>query len=155
MPETSIPVRHINPTFPGFVFQRDQHPAIHRRQCIAALARQGRPLAGPGEPCERGAIGRGEGLILLGEYQPDFVILDLNIPKVDGFELIQSIHAKLGGTLYRYCVVTGLSEDDIRARGSLPEGCPVLTKPVDFARLEQLVAEAHNETRGGVDPAAD
>jgi excisionase family DNA binding protein len=88
-----------------------------------------------------------QGLILLGEYQPDFVILDLNIPKVDGFELIQSIHAKLGGTLYRYCVVTGMNEDDIRRRGSLPEGCPVLIKPVDFARLEQLVAKAHQEVQ--------
>ncbi len=85
------------------------------------------------------------GLIALGKLVPDFVVVDLNIPKVDGYQLIQSLHQQFDPQALRYCVVTGLSKDDIEERGKLPDRCRILSKPIDFVTLEQWIATAFSE----------
>lgn len=86
-----------------------------------------------------------QGLIAMGEFKPDFVVVDLNIPLVDGFQLIGTLGAKFDTRAFRYCVVTGLSPEEIEKRGSLPKGCPILAKPIDFSHLEKLITEAYRE----------
>jgi len=85
------------------------------------------------------------GLIALGKLVPNFVVVDLNIPKVDGYQLVQSLHQQFDPQGLRYCVVTGLSRDEIEQRGSLPDRCRVLTKPIDFVTLEQWIATSFSE----------
>lgn len=86
-----------------------------------------------------------QGLIAMGEFKPDFVVVDLNIPLVDGFQLIRTLSEKFDTHSFRYCVVTGLTPDEIEKRGQLPKGCPILAKPINFPHLEKLIAEAYRE----------
>jgi excisionase family DNA binding protein len=86
-----------------------------------------------------------QGLIAMGEFKPDFVVLDLNIPLIDGFQLIRTLSEKFDTRSIRYCVVTGLTPDEIEKRGQLPKGCPILAKPINFPHLEKLIAEAYRE----------
>jgi len=88
------------------------------------------------------------GLIAIGELHPDFVVVDLNIPKVDGYQLIHTLSFQFDDQVPRYCVVTGLAPDEIARRGILPAQCPVLGKPIDFSTLEQLIARSR-AARGG------
>lgn len=82
------------------------------------------------------------GLIAIGELHPDFVVVDLNIPKVDGYQLIQTLSGQFDDQVPRYCVVTGLPPEEIARRGTLPAQCPVLGKPIDFSTLEQWIARS-------------
>jgi len=86
-----------------------------------------------------------QGLIAMGEFQPNFVIVDLNIPLVDGFHLIKTLSAQFNANTQRYCVVTGLGHDEIHKRGELPKNCPIFGKPIDFPELEKLIAKAYSE----------
>jgi DNA-binding response OmpR family regulator len=85
-----------------------------------------------------------QGLIAMGEFQPNFVIVDLNIPLVDGFHLIKTLSAQFNANTQRYCVVTGLGHDEIHKRGELPKNCPIFGKPIDFPELEKLIAKAYS-----------
>jgi excisionase family DNA binding protein len=89
-----------------------------------------------------------KGLIAMGEFKPDFVIVDLNIPLVDGYQLIQALGERFDHKTFRYCVVTAMMPEEVARRGRLPEDCPVLTKPIDFERLENLVINAYQEVHG-------
>jgi len=83
------------------------------------------------------------GLIAIGRLQPDFVIVDLNIPQIDGFQLVKTLSSQFNSRVFRYCVVTGLPQDEINARGRLPDECPVLGKPINFSTLENLICNAY------------
>ena len=85
------------------------------------------------------------GLIAVGRVQPQFVVVDLNIPKVDGYQLVDALNIEMGTSVPRYCVVTGMTLEEVSRKGNLPEQCPVLTKPVDFETLEAMIRRAHAE----------
>lgn len=85
------------------------------------------------------------GLIAVGKIQPDFVIVDLNIPLIDGFQLVNILSNQFNSRVFRYCVITGLTQDEINNRGNLPDGCPVLSKPINFPILENLIGDAYAE----------
>jgi len=83
------------------------------------------------------------GLIALGRVQPHFVVVDLNIPKVDGYQLANTLSEALQSSAPHFCVITGMAPNAVERNGTLPDGCPVLTKPIDFAALETLVERAY------------
>ena len=81
-----------------------------------------------------------DGLIRVGRDAPDLMITDLAMPGLDGFQLIHSLAA----TSYRegmdIVVVSGLDPADIEARGGLPKGIRIFSKPVPFDQLRALCA---------------
>lgn len=81
-----------------------------------------------------------DGLILVGRDAPDLMITDLAMPGLDGFQLIHSLAA----TSYRegmdIVVVSGLDPADIEARGGLPKGIRIFSKPVPFDQLRAICA---------------
>ena len=79
------------------------------------------------------------GLIEFGAFKPDFTIVDLNIPMIDGYKLIQALAVREPDYLANICVVTASDVDVIVASGELPAKVLVMGKPVDFVRLQQLV----------------
>ena len=83
-----------------------------------------------------------EALLRMGQRCPDLLITDLNMPGMDGFKMIGSLHG-LGRTFddLDIVVVTALSEADIASRGGLPPQVRVFHKPVPFDELEALVRE--------------
>lgn len=82
-----------------------------------------------------------DGLVKIGQLQPDMVITDLNMPGMDGFALVRSLrkpHANF--QVNKLVVITALSQDDITDRGGLPPDVEVFHKPVPFDKIEDLAA---------------
>lgn len=80
-----------------------------------------------------------DGLIRIGKVQPDMVITDLNMPGMDGFQMVRALKKKDSGyEELNLVVVTALSKESIKDRGGLPAGIAVFQKPVDFGKLEIL-----------------
>jgi chemotaxis family two-component system response regulator Rcp1 len=70
-----------------------------------------------------------------GEPRPDLIILDLNIPKIDGHTVLQEI--KADPTLRQIPVVvlsTSRTDEDIHRAYDLHANC-FITKPVEFAQF--------------------
>ena len=81
-----------------------------------------------------------EALVRVGELQPDLVVTDLNMPGMDGFQMLRAL--KKPGSGYeslKVVVVSALSPSDIAANGGLPSDVSFFTKPVHYGRLEELV----------------
>ena len=71
---------------------------------------------------------------------PDLMITDLAMPGLDGYQLINS----LATTSYRegmdIIVVSGLDPAEIEARGGIPKGIRIFSKPVPFDQLRAICA---------------
>lgn len=51
------------------------------------------------------------------EHNPDLIILDLLLPKIDGFEMIKTLKADNETSQIPVFIFTNLSDDDSRSRG--------------------------------------
>lgn len=80
-----------------------------------------------------------EGLIRIGEKQPQVLITDLMMPGLDGFHMLGTLVSGTIGRKMQIVVVTGLSDAEIVGRGGVPEGVIVLRKPVQVDVLASLV----------------
>ena len=90
-----------------------------------------------------------EALIRMGNVKPDLLIADLQMPGMDGFRMLQAIRSAPELARTAIVVVSGLDPEEIADRGGVPEGIPVLPKPVPFARLlaiaEQMMLEVKEQ----------
>ena len=73
-----------------------------------------------------------EALIDIASIRPDVLIADLNMPGVDGFELLHTLHENPMFAKLSVLAISALSEDEIRARGGLPEGVIFMPKPLNM-----------------------
>jgi excisionase family DNA binding protein len=78
-------------------------------------------------------------LLHIAKHYPDLVIADLRMKGLDGFEMIHTLHNDSSFDEIDIVVVTGMHKDEIAARGGLPKGMTVLTKPISFSTLEGYV----------------
>lgn len=77
-------------------------------------------------------------LLRLGRVRPDMLILDLNMPGMDGFALLQSLRQTEQFRAMAVVVVSGLDQTVIEDRGGLPSGVTLLAKPIRFAKLAEI-----------------
>ena len=75
-----------------------------------------------------------EGLVKVGLQRPDLLITDLQMPHIDGFQMINSLANIADCSAMQIVAVTGLSIQDI-APSALPASVRVFTKPIPFNRL--------------------
>lgn len=80
-----------------------------------------------------------EGLLKIGERQPQILITDLSMPGVDGFQLLATLTSDVRMRLMRIIVLTGMSEAEIQAKGGLPEGVVLLYKPLVLPDLLSVI----------------
>ena len=80
-----------------------------------------------------------EGLIKIGEKQPQLLITDLMMPGLDGFHLLNTLIASPLVRPLRIVVITGLRPEEISERGGLPEGVITFHKPLDTTALVAMV----------------
>lgn len=76
-----------------------------------------------------------EALLACSEWAPDLVITDLHMEPFDGFHLIRVLRSSERLSRIHILVVTGASDEDIRAGGGLPQDILVYRKPVSMERL--------------------
>lgn len=77
-----------------------------------------------------------EALMDIGNIGPDVLVADLNMPGIDGFDMIRMLRAAPKHADMAIVVVTGLAPEDVQRRGGLPDDVICRFKPVDMAWLE-------------------
>ena len=85
-----------------------------------------------------------EAIKIAKHFQPNLAFLDLGMPKLNGYDAARQIRQQPWGQRIILVALTGWGQEEDRRR-TLEAGfnCHIV-KPIDFLRLEQLVAEAAN-----------
>ena len=92
-------------------------------------------------------VGRdgGEGLALVRQIVPDLVLLDVMLPKIDGFEVLRRIRADARTRSLPVVMVTSFTRDKDAARGRALGADDYIVKPLmesDFLnRIRRLVKD--------------
>ena len=73
-------------------------------------------------------------------FRPDVVLLDIGLPKLNGYEVAQRIRQQEGNQKMALIAVTGWGQQDDRRRAMEAGFDHHLTKPVELASLMQLLA---------------
>jgi excisionase family DNA binding protein len=81
-----------------------------------------------------------DAMLDIGKIKPDLLISDLNIPVVDGFEFLRRLRNNPEYAGMALLVITGMSPEQIEARGGVPEDTPVISKPLDMVWLQGFLA---------------
>ena len=81
-----------------------------------------------------------EALRIFDSFQPDAVLLDLGLPKLNGFEVAQKIRSLPGGEQVTLVALTGWGQDDDLRRTRDAGFDEHMTKPVDFTALSAYLA---------------
>lgn len=82
------------------------------------------------------------GLLELGRFEPDLLVLDLNLPNIDGFEVIEAIQSQGMLDQLQLLVVTALDVQPVQARiDAIVPGVEVLPKPIPFDRIQQAAEQ--------------
>ena len=74
------------------------------------------------------------------EFQPDLALLDLGMPKLDGYEAARTIRGQAWGQGMMLIALTGWGQAEDKRRSREAGFDAHLVKPVDFDALEKLVA---------------
>ena len=84
----------------------------------------------------------GESAVLTAEaFLPDVVLLDIGLPKLNGYEVAQRIRSSTWGASMFLIAVTGWGQDEDRQRSSEVGLNVHMVKPVEPATLERLLSE--------------
>ncbi len=75
-------------------------------------------------------------------YRPEVILLDIGMPKLDGYAACRQIRAQPWGKATQIVAVTGWGTDEHRRRSAEAGFDAHLVKPVDAPALAQLLAEA-------------
>jgi CheY-like chemotaxis protein len=73
-------------------------------------------------------------------FLPDVVLLDIGLPKLNGYEVAQRIRERPWGTSMFLIAVTGWGQDEDRQRSSEVGLNVHMVKPVEPSELEKLLA---------------
>lgn len=82
-----------------------------------------------------------DALIKLGLEPPDVIITDIMMPEMDGVMMVNRIRENSVFKETRIIAISSLSEIDVKQYGTLPTDVFFFSKPIDFARLKELVLE--------------
>jgi len=73
-----------------------------------------------------------EALIDISSIKPDVLITDLDMPGVDGFELLRTLRQNSQFSRMTTLVMSALTPEEIETRGGLPEGTIFMAKPINM-----------------------
>ena len=81
-----------------------------------------------------------EALAKAGKHRPEVVLLDIGLPKMDGYEVARRLRLDLGNEGLLLIAVTGYGNLEDRERGKLSGFDYHLVKPIDLQQLQRLLA---------------
>lgn len=111
----------------------DDMPAM--AALVSALLREaGAAIVGP-------ARDGAEALRLFDDASPDAVVLDIEMPELNGFQVLQAIRAKEGKTRCLAIILTAHSEHAMRTEAFACGADHFLHKGTELERLLQIVPE--------------
>jgi CheY-like chemotaxis protein len=91
----------------------------------------------------------GESAVATAEsFLPEVILLDIGLPKLNGYEVAQRIREQEWGKSMFLIAVTGWGQEEDRQRSSEVGLNVHMVKPVEPAALERLLAELHSEDLG-------
>ena len=79
--------------------------------------------------------------------QPEVALLDIGMPRVDGYEVARRIRALPGGQNIMLVALTGWGQESDRRRAQEAGFDAHLTKPVDLEKLAQLLGKCSGQRR--------
>ncbi len=88
-----------------------------------------------------------QGVDVAGEYRPDVILLDIGLPKLNGYEACRRIREQAWGKAVLLIAVTGWGQDKDRLRSHDAGFDHHLVKPVDPQALMEILAGLHIETQ--------
>ncbi|MEM7705881.1 MAG: response regulator [Pseudomonadota bacterium] len=80
-----------------------------------------------------------EGLVAIGRFNPALVIVDVDMPGMDGLQMIAAVDRSRLCAGTRMVVISGLTVEQIAQRGELPADIKVFGKPVNVDDLKGLI----------------
>lgn len=80
-----------------------------------------------------------EAIALAAQFLPNIALLDIGLPDMDGYELLQILRARAELSACKFVAVTGHGE--LRTGASSPQFDAHLVKPVDLSAVVRLVVE--------------
>jgi len=83
-----------------------------------------------------------EGLAAAEEFRPDVILLDIAMPKLDGYEVARRLRKEPWGEHMVLIAVTGWGKDSDKLRAADAGFDFHLTKPVDVGELTRALARA-------------
>ena len=89
----------------------------------------------------RTAHGGQAALTLAREFHPEFALLDIGMPDLDGYEVARRLRLTDAGKNLRLIALTGWGQDEDKRRAREAGFDHHLTKPVDPRRLDALLAQ--------------
>ena len=87
------------------------------------------------------AISGQEALQKIGTFHPEIVFLDIGLPGMSGFEVAKAIKASHPSPMPYVVAVTGWGSEETRRKAHEAGFDEHLTKPVEVARVERILAE--------------
>ena len=89
-------------------------------------------------------------------FQPDVVIMDVGMPRLNGYDAARRIRAHPWGAQVALVAMSGWGQDADRAKSRAAGFDAHLVKPVEFAALMQLLAQltARKHARAGTENRA-
>ena len=89
-----------------------------------------------------------EAVLAVERLKPDLLFIDLNIPGVDGFQMLNILNGKAGYEGMTAVVVSGLSAAEMAERGGVPPNILVLPKPISFDKLLAIATSVWAQKQG-------
>jgi CheY-like chemotaxis protein len=74
-------------------------------------------------------------------FRPEFVLLDVGLPVMDGYQVAQQLRSEECGKNARIIAITGYGQDEDRRRSYEAGFDHHLVKPIDFNSLMTLFAQ--------------
>ncbi len=93
------------------------------------------------------AITAEEGLGLAREHIPDLILLDINLPGMDGYEILKAVRGDEALTKIPVCAVTANAMPDDRKKGQAAGFDEYLVKPLDLGKLSEILEKFLREDR--------
>ncbi|QEG30581.1 Autoinducer 2 sensor kinase/phosphatase LuxQ [Gemmata obscuriglobus] len=88
-----------------------------------------------------------EALEVFSGFRPEAVLLDIGLPKLNGFEVAEKIRTSPGGEGVTIIAVTGYGRDEDRVRGRSVGFDHHLVKPIDLTAIGRLITSAVRSPR--------
>jgi CheY-like chemotaxis protein len=74
------------------------------------------------------------------EFQPDVVLMDIGLPKLNGYDAGREIRLRAGSRALTIIAVTGWGQDEDKQRAAAAGFDGHFTKPIDATQLQAMLA---------------